>query len=113
MPATILLAALMLVAPSADAPTPPAPDEIVVLGERMRRLKLGTKTDRKTGATSCVFRRRSGDAAFDTLMCDALLACAKTVTTRPEMEACIGPHVEAYARQWATRHAEGLADSPR
>ncbi|QJU60437.1 hypothetical protein HL653_03740 [Sphingomonas sp. AP4-R1] len=88
----------MLAPPPTYAPTSPAADEIVVLGERMRRLKLATKTDRKTGATTCLFKRRSGDPAFDTLMCDALLACAKTVTTRSQMEACIGPHVEAYAR---------------
>jgi hypothetical protein len=106
MPETILLAALMLAAQPADAPTPPPEDEIVVLGERMRRLKLATKTDRKSGVTSCVFKRRSGDPAFDTLICDALLACSKTVTTRPQMEACISPHIEAYARQLQRARAD-------
>jgi hypothetical protein len=84
-------------------PAPAAEDEIVVMAERMRKLKLQTKTDRKTGITRCVFRRRSGDAAFDAMMCDAVLGCARTVTTRPAMEECMAPHLRGYAHSLATR----------
>lgn len=109
----ILLAAMMLVLPPEDATTPPPQEEIVVVGERMRRLKLVTRTDRKTGLSRCVLKRRSGDAAFDTLMCDAVLTCAKTVKTRPQMKACIGPRVDAYARELKTRREAARADPGR
>ncbi len=115
MTTTLLLAvALLLPAHVQDAqpaPTtpPPSADEIVVIGERMRRLKLGTKTDRKTGATICVFRRRSGDPAFDAMMCEAVLSCAKTVKTTAQMEACLGPTVQAYARDMTARRQAALA----
>ena len=81
-----------------------------MVGERMRRLKLETRTDRKTGLTKCVFKRRSGDAAFDTLMCDAVLSCARTVTTRSQMESCIAPRIDAYARDMAQRRTAGRTD---
>lgn len=109
----ILLAAIMFALPSENATTPPSREEIVVVGERMRRMKLVTRTDRKTGLTRCVFKRRSGDAAFDTLMCDAILTCARTVKTRPQMEACIGPRVDAYARELKTRREAARADPGR
>ncbi len=107
-PTLLLAAALLLPAHGQDtqpAPTtpPPSADEIVVIGERMRRLKLGTKTDRKTGATICVFRRRSGDPAFDAMMCEAVLTCAKTVKTPSQMESCLAPTIQAYARDMTAR----------
>lgn len=107
-PTLLLAAALLLPAhgqdkQAAQTTPPPSADEIVVIGERMRRLKLSTKTDRKTGAPICVFRRRSGDRAFDAMMCEAVLTCAKTVKTVPQMEACVGPTVQAYARDLTAR----------
>jgi hypothetical protein len=106
----MLLAAAILGLLAQTAPTPPPPEEIVVIGERMRRLKLETRTDRKTGSSKCVFKRRSGDAAFDTLMCDAVLTCARTVTTRSQMESCIAPRIDAYAREMARRRAAAKTD---
>ena len=103
----MLLAVAILGLQTQTAPIPPSPEEIVVVGERMRRLKLETRTDRKTGLTKCVFKRRSGDAAFDTLMCDAVLSCARTVTTRSQMESCIAPRIDAYARDMAQRRTAG------
>jgi hypothetical protein len=103
MTQTLLLAAAMLGLQARTAPTTLAPEDVVVVGERMRRLKLETKTDRKTGSSRCVFKRRSGDGAFDTLMRETVLSCARTVTTLSQMEACIAPRVEAYARQLGRR----------
>lgn len=102
---TMCAAAIALGTSVQAAPPPLAPDDIVVMAERMRRFRLVTRIDRKTGVRKCVFKRRSGDAEFDTLMCDALLACAKTSTTRPQMEACLTPRVDAYARDLAARRA--------
>lgn len=94
------------------APAPPSADEIVVMGQRMRRLRLVTRTDKKTGIPICVIKRPSGDPAFDGLMCETTLACAKIVTTRPQMEACISPSVQAYARKLAAgrRPADSSTD---
>ncbi|MEN3749643.1 hypothetical protein TPR58_20890 [Sphingomonas sp. HF-S3] len=103
MTPTLLLAATLLLPRHVQEAPPPSADEIVVIGERMRRLKLSTKTDRKTGAPICVFRRRSGDPAFDAMMCEAVLTCAKTVKTVPQMETCVGPTVQAYARDLTAR----------
>ncbi|WP_298317706.1 hypothetical protein [Reyranella sp.] len=83
----------------------PSNDEIVVIGERMRRLKLVTKTDKKTGVKRCVFKRRSGDPALDRLFCNALLACAKTVTSEKQMTPCLAPYLDEYTRMLAERKA--------
>ncbi|MCZ3249351.1 hypothetical protein NYZ51_19445, partial [Acinetobacter baumannii] len=42
-------------------------EDIVVTARRRaaRRLRIVTKTDRRTGDIRCVFKRRSGDAALD------------------------------------------------
>lgn len=101
----MLLAAAMLALQAEAALTRSSPEEIVVVGERLRRLKLETRTDRKTDLTKCVFQRRSGDPAFDALMCDAVLSCARTVTTRSQMESCIAPRIDFYAREMARRRA--------
>lgn len=104
MAITLALLAGLLV----QAEAPPAAvtsPEILVLAERMRRIRLETRTDRRSGASSCVFKRRSGDAQFDTIMCTTLLACAPTVKTAAAMEACMAPAMSAYARQLAARPA--------
>jgi hypothetical protein len=102
MSVSILIAVAAL---TLQAEPPPASDapEITVIAERMRRLKLETKTDRKTGVTQCVLKRSSGDKAFDTMMCNAVLGCAKTVSKSAEMEACLAPQMAAYSRELAAR----------
>lgn len=102
----IILAAALLISPEqADSSPTSSQDEIVILGERMRRIRLGTKTDRRTGLTRCVVKRPSGDPSFDTMMCNALLACAKTVRTESQMEACMRPSMNAYVQQRIARRA--------
>ena len=88
--------ALLLVA-QAETPTPP--DDIVVTARRrdqIKRLRLTTKRDRTTGVVTCRFRRRSGDAAFDALMCDAVRGCIPMVKTEADMRACVTPTLEAF-----------------
>lgn len=84
---------LLLIAALAAAQTPPvveeAPHEIVVIGERTRRIRAATRTDRKTGEKTCRVRRSSGDKAFDRIFCDIMLDCAKTATKIEEMTACM------------------------
>lgn len=90
-----LLAAALAIA--AEPAPPPANDEMItVVAERMRRIKLETKTDRKTHIQRCLIKRSSGDTAFDTMMCNSALACGTTATTKAEMEACMGRRIAAF-----------------
>ncbi|GEM71678.1 hypothetical protein [Sphingomonas aquatilis] len=85
----IALALLLAVTPVAEPPG----EDIVVTGRRRaaRRLRIVTKTDRRTGDIRCVFKRRSGDAALDAGMCAGLLACAPMSWTSAEVTACMTP----------------------
>ncbi len=103
----LLLIDTPVAAPVAAPPTVAAAPEIVVLADRMRRLKLSTRTDRRSGKVTCVCKRRSGDAAFDTMMFDAVVTCAATVKTPAEMEACMATPMAGYARALAARRAPG------
>lgn len=88
----IALALLLAVQAAAPAAEPP-PEDIVVMARRRaaRRLRIVTKTDRRTGDIRCVFKRRSGDDALDARMCDGLLSCAPTARTSAEVTACMTP----------------------
>jgi len=99
---------MMLLAMSAatmPAPTEAAapPTEIVVVGERMRRLRVVTRQDRRTGTTRCIVRGSSGDAALDAAVCAATLACAQTETREKGMIDCLNPHMAAIVRRFAKR----------
>lgn len=101
----ILLAALLA---AQAVPTPSAPDDVVVIGqrlERIRRLRMTTKLDRKTGVTRCIFKRRSGDPALDTAMCDAVLACVPKVKAMDEMRGCLAPTMANLVAKEATWQA--------
>ncbi len=100
---SILAAMVLSLQPPATTLSSPPEEGIVIVGERMRRMKLVTRTDRKSGVSRCVFKRRSGDAEFDNLMCATVLECAKTVTTRAQMEACMKPSLDAYSSQLMAR----------
>ncbi len=87
----LLFAALLL----EQTIAPPVPSEdIVVTGrrtERLKRLRMTTARDPATGATRCVFRRRSGDGALDTEVCNAVLSCVPEAKTIEDMRACVAP----------------------
>ncbi|WP_260596730.1 hypothetical protein [Sphingomonas endolithica] len=87
----------MLLAAQA-APPPAALNDIVVVGQRMERLKrlrMTTKRDRATGVTRCIFKRRSGDPTLDAAVCDAVIACVPKVKTVDEMRSCVAPTMDA------------------
>jgi hypothetical protein len=100
--AILLVAALLLQA----APTSAPPDDVVVIGERMRRLKVSIRTDRKTKTQRCVVKRASGDPVLDARLCEATLACAAHLTSVPEMKACLTPTMEAYVAERRERHRQ-------
>ena len=84
-----LLLAVQAVTPVAE---PPAEDIVVTARRRAaRRLRIVTKTDRRTGDIRCVFKRRSGDTALDAGMCAGLLACAPVARTSAQVTAWVRP----------------------
>lgn len=82
--------------PASSAPAPP-PDaqEIVVIGERIKRIKVATRQDRMTGAIRCIVKRSSGERRFDIAFCEAVAACATTAVEAADMERCMGPRIAA------------------
>lgn len=103
---------LFLLAAIAAIQTPPiveeAPEEIVVIGHRIRNIRASTRTNRKTGEKTCRVRRSSGDKAFDRIFCDIMLDCAKTATTIEEMTACVRAGQPIMARHMAAQRARSV-----
>jgi hypothetical protein len=89
----------MLAALQADAASAPSADlpDIVVNGQRMKRIKIDTRRDRRTGVQRCVVKRSSGDSGLDTAFCNAVLTCAKTAGTKSDMEVCLAPRLAQIA----------------
>jgi hypothetical protein len=93
-----LIAALAAQAPPATA----TPDEdIVVVGERMDRIRVVTYHDRKSGTTGCRVRRSSGDDRLDGAVCAATLASARTETKVEGMVACMNQQMADISRRFA------------
>lgn len=105
----IALAAAFWLAQAAPPPAP-TPEEVVVMAERMRRVKFTLHTDRKTGVSACRFKRRSFDPAFDAHFCAAAQECAAVNDRWAGMQACLKPKVEAYARALVARRSADGAD---
>lgn len=98
---SLLSVALMQSAPNAPHPDPH--DDIVVIAERMRRIRATTHQNRRTGAIECRIRRSSGDALLDQDVCGASVACAKTETEVAGMNTCMGARMPEIARRFADR----------
>lgn len=90
----MMLFALLLVAQAASPSA--VQDEIVVTArmERLKRFRMTTKLDRRTGITRCIFKRSSGDPALDDTVCKAVLTCVPKVKAVQEMRACIAPTMD-------------------
>ncbi|WP_162875602.1 hypothetical protein [Sphingomonas crusticola] len=99
----MLLILVAVLAAPAPAPVTAPPDEVVVVGERMKRVRVVTRRDRKTGGTRCLVRRTSGDDGLDQAICEATLACAQTETKIEGMIACLNPRMAAVAQRFAKR----------
>ena len=98
----MIAALLLLAAQPAAAPTPPEND-IVIIGERVRKLKFRIKLD-KAGRTVCRITRSSGDAEIDGLACDTARPCVRPdIVTREAMAACLAPRWAKLASDVAAR----------
>jgi hypothetical protein len=97
----ILLATLFVLQ---SKPSVVAEDEIVVTArriERLRRLSVSIKHDKKTDAYRCIIKRRSGDPSLDGIVCDAALTCAPKVQSREDARACMAPTMDALVARGA------------
>lgn len=98
----ILLAALALAA-APEASPPLAENDIVVIGQRVRKVKFRIKLD-KAGRTVCRIRRSSGDSEIDSLACDAARPCVRPdIVTKAAMMACLTPRWVQLPAQIAER----------
>jgi len=93
----IIAAALLLIAqPPSEAAETQADQEIVVIGQRLAKVRFKMKRDRKTKLGSCRITRSSGDAALDAMACDAAVACMGTQkVTGAAFLACLTPRWKA------------------
>jgi hypothetical protein len=93
----IIAAALLALAqPAVPAPETQADQDVVVIGQRLKKVRFKMKRDRKTLLGSCRVTRSSGDLLLDTMACDAAVACmgANKVTGAGFM-ACLNPSWKA------------------
>ncbi|MEJ8631140.1 hypothetical protein P0F65_17575 [Sphingomonas sp. I4] len=87
----MMMALLFAIATSGQAVPPPASDDVVVTGQRLKDLRIVTRTDRRTGIRRCVFQRRSGDAQLDDYICAGMLDCAAKVQKVEDVRPCMEP----------------------
>jgi hypothetical protein len=92
----VYLAAAILLQPDAAPAGAVDAGEIIVTAERLRRIRIESKRNRKTGATTCRVKRTSGDPALDGIFCRALLTCATTARKPAEMEACMEAKIAGF-----------------
>ncbi|HEX9965237.1 MAG TPA: hypothetical protein VGB04_09665 [Allosphingosinicella sp.] len=104
-----MIASLLLLAaqPAAAAGVQPSPaeNEILVIGQRVRKIKFTVKTN-KAGQAVCRIKRSSGDPDIDSLACDAGRACMSS-TTQAAMVACVTPRFNQIPALIAARRRVG------
>lgn len=100
------LATLTLAQTASSTPSPD--DEIVVIGERLRNIRVTAKRNRRTGATRCVLKPSTGDPQLDTVICQTYLSCLPTARTPGELEACMHPPLEREVKAWQERRKAAM-----
>jgi hypothetical protein len=102
-----MIAALLLLAgqpavPASAAP-PAAENDIVVIGQKVRKLKFRIRLD-AAGKVVCRITRSSGDAEIDSLACAAARPCVTPdIVTEAAMTACLEPRWARLPAQIAER----------
>jgi hypothetical protein len=103
-----MIAALLLVAAQpAAVEAPPPENDIVIIGQRVRKLKFRIKSD-KAGRVACRITRSSGDSEIDRLACDTARPCVRPdIVTPAAMTACLEPRWAQLVAQIAKRRRAG------
>lgn len=91
----LILALLLLQAPPQLQAAEPPPEEILVMGERLKRLRFSARVD-KRGVVRCKIKRSSGDAKVDAIACQAVEDCApRNLRDAPAVQACMEERLRA------------------
>ena len=103
-----MLLALALQAAASGTQVAEPVEDIVVLGERLKRVGVSMKIDRKGRLRACQVTRSVGDPELDRFWCEAGVACA---ATKPKdaaaLTACVEGRKEEYLeRVFALRSAK-------
>jgi hypothetical protein len=103
---------LLAAQPAMASEAGPAPEtDIVVIGQRVRKLKFRIKLDKK-GQVVCRITRSSGDTEIDRLACDTARPCVRPdIVTKEAMTACLVPRWAKLAEQVAARRRAANARS--
>ncbi len=92
----MIVAALALLV---QAPVAPPEEDIVVLGRRLRAIRIVTKADRRTGKTMCRVRRSSGYPTLDAEICAIALDCGKG-SDIAVVRVCAAPRMDAFVARY-------------
>jgi hypothetical protein len=93
-----LLAGLQAPPRSAAAPSE---DPIVIVANRLDRVRFNLSVNRLTGEMKCTLARSSGEPAVDAYMCETARYCARTSRkTRAAIEQCITGRKQAYLARY-------------
>ncbi len=100
------LALLLLQAPAA------APDDILVVAERLKRLRFSAAVD-KQGRVRCKVKRSSGDRMLDAVACDAVRDCAaRRLSALPAVQACLEERLHARLAALRAQDREAAGADP-
>ncbi|MFL6846404.1 MAG: hypothetical protein ACJ8ER_16175 [Allosphingosinicella sp.] len=107
-----VLLALLLAVPAASAP--PAPDsneDIVVIGQRLMKLKVRVSMD-KQGQPQCRIKRSSGDSGLDSAFCGVARRCvAQGPSSGEELSQCMICGKDEMIAALAASRARGKTDA--
>ena len=93
----MMLLTLFALAQAASEPAPVEDRELVVVAERMRKIKYTIGRDKKSGAMVCRIRKSSGDARLDGRICELARGCIPANARRQDGDR-IGACIEAGGR---------------
>lgn len=82
-----------------QTPVTPPEEDLVVLGRRLRAIRVVTKADRRTGKTVCRVRRSSGYPTLDAEVCAIALDCGKG-SDIVAVRACAAPRMDAFVARY-------------
>jgi hypothetical protein len=98
----LIAAMLFLSAPAVQAVQPGAEaseEDIVIIGERLRKVRFKLKRDGKAKVGTCRITRASGDPSLDDMVCKAAVDCmGEKKITMAAWTDCMNPQMKTIAQ---------------